>query len=150
MENSLVSNVQLIDFNEIADHRGKLISLESYKNIPFDIKRIYYLYNTQKDAERGFHAHINLKQVAVCVSGSCTIEVESLSGKDSYSMNTPNQGLFMEGIVWREIKNFSDNCVLIVLADELYQERDYIREYNLFQKHLTKLIPTTKTEFQKW
>lgn len=139
MSNRSVSEVKLIDFKEINDNRGKLISLESNINIPFDIKRVYYLYHTQKNAERGFHAHLELKQMAICVSGSCTIEVESIEGKASYTMNTPHKGLFMSGIVWREIRDFSDQCVLIVLADALYTEDDYIRNYNSFSLRLKSL-----------
>jgi len=139
MSDRFVSEVKLFNFTEIADGRGKLISLESNINIPFDVKRVYYLYSTKKEAARGFHAHIELKQMAICISGSCIIDVETVKGKTSFTMNCPNKGLFMDGIVWREIRNFSDDCVLLVLADAIYTEDDYIRDYDSFSLRLKSL-----------
>jgi len=141
MAGNKISKVKEVIFNDIVDDRGNLISLESNKNIPFDIKRVYYLFATKNGAERGFHAHIELKQMAVCVSGSCTIDVESIHGKASYKLNTPAKGLVMEGIVWREIRNFSDDCVLIVIADALYSEDDYIRNHDEFEEALYTNFP---------
>lgn len=132
MAGSVQSEVSELSFVGIGDSRGELVALESNKNIPFDIKRVYYMYQISKGAERGFHAHIKLKQVAVCVAGSCTIEVECVDGKSSYLLDTPDKGLYMSGLVWREIKNCSDDCVLMVLADALYSEVDYIRNYQSF------------------
>jgi dTDP-4-dehydrorhamnose 3,5-epimerase-like enzyme len=145
MTDKKISEVSLLNFSAIGDQRGKLISLESSKNIPFNIERVYYLFDTIKGAERGFHAHIDLQQIAICISGSCTMDVESIKGKTSYTLNTPNKGLFMRGLVWREIKNFSDGCVLMVLADAHYTEDDYIRKYSSFKQFLTKLVSQTET-----
>jgi len=146
MVGNKVSRVKHVTFNEIADSRGKLVSLESNVNIPFDIERVYYLFATQNGAERGFHAHIELKQMAICVSGSCTIDTESLQGSESYLLDTSNKGLLMEGIVWREIRNFSEDCVLVVIANALYSENDYIREYEIFKKALISMNSRTETE----
>jgi len=139
MRDKKVSEVGLVNFIEISDQRGKLVSLESNKNIPFNIKRVYYLFETSPGAERGFHAHIDLQQMAICVSGSCFIDVEYAGGKKSFLLDNPNQGLYMAGVVWREIRAFSDNCVLMVAADALYSEDDYIRDYNSFEKHLNTM-----------
>lgn len=139
MGGSVQSEVSELSFVGIGDKRGELVALESNKNVPFDIKRVYYMYQISKGAERGFHAHIKLKQVAVCVSGSCTIEVEYVDGKSSFLLDSPDKGIYMSGLVWREIKNCSDDCVLMVLADELYSEDDYIRQYSEFKQHLPQL-----------
>ena len=141
MAGKKISEVKLVSFNEIADSRGKLVSLEANVNIPFDIERVYYLFATKNGAERGFHAHIKLKQMAICVSGSCTIDVESIQGKASYQLDTPAKGLVMEGIVWREIRNFSNDCVLIVIADARYSEDDYIRNHDEFEEALYTNFP---------
>jgi dTDP-4-dehydrorhamnose 3,5-epimerase-like enzyme len=146
MGGKAVSKVKSIMFNEIGDNRGKLIALESNINIPFDIKRVYYLFATKNGAERGFHAHIELKQMAICLSGSCTMDVEYIQGKESYTLDSPSKGLLMEGIVWREIRDFSDDCVLIVLADALYSEDDYIRKYDKFEQSLLSIKSSLEME----
>ena len=121
-----------IELKLIGDERGSLISLEGNKNIPFDIKRIYYIFNTKKGVERGFHAHINLKQIAIAVKGSCTFVLDDGQKRKEVNLSNPNQGLFIEGLIWREMKDFSEDCVLIVLASEHYNEKDYIRSYDKF------------------
>lgn len=122
----------MIDFKIMGDERGNLISLEGNKNIPFDIKRIYYIFDTLQGVERGFHAHRNLKQVVVCMSGSCTFTLDDGKTREEVVLNNKSQGLFIEGFVWREIKNFSPDAVLVVLASEHYDEKDYIRNYEDF------------------
>lgn len=123
---------ELVNFNLLGDERGSLISLENSINIGFDIKRIYYIYNTKKNISRGFHAHKKLKQLLIAVSGSVDIYCEYQNKKQTYSLNSPNIGLVLEGPVWRVMQNFSDNAVLVVLADDFYDENDYIREYESF------------------
>lgn len=124
--------VELINFKILGDERGSLISLENSINIGFDIKRIYYIYNTKKNISRGFHAHKKLKQLLIAVSGSVDIYCEYQNKKQTYLLNSPNIGLVLEGPVWRIMQNFSDNAVLVVLADDFYDENDYIREYESF------------------
>lgn len=124
--------VELVNFKILGDERGSLISLENSINIGFDIKRIYYIYNTKKNISRGFHAHKKLKQLLIAVSGSVDIYCEYQNKKQTYSLNSPNIGLVLEGPVWRVMQNFSDNAVLVVLADDFYNENDYIREYESF------------------
>jgi len=126
--------IKEIEFDIKGDDRGKLISLENNINIPFEIKRVYYIFNTKNSVRRGFHAHKNLKQVAVCVKGSCKFLLDDGKEKSTITLNQPNKGLFIEGLIWREMYDFSDDCVLMVLADELYYESDYIRDYNEFLK----------------
>lgn len=123
---------ELIEFKEFIDERGGLVALEENKNIPFEIKRIYYIYKTPKDISRGFHAHKNLKQIAVCLSGSCNFLLDDGTSKSLFRMDNPNLGLYIENSVWREMSDFSEDCVLLVLASNLYDESDYIRDYQEF------------------
>ncbi|MFA0216714.1 FdtA/QdtA family cupin domain-containing protein [Vibrio cyclitrophicus] len=126
-------NYKLIDFNVVGDHRGKLIALESLDLIPFTINRIYYIYDTKEGISRGFHAHLDLEQVAVCVKGSCDFILDNGKTKEKIHLNSPNKGLHIFGITWREMHNFSEDCVLLVIASEKYNESDYIRDYNEFK-----------------
>lgn len=127
-----MNQFSIINLKLIGDERGSLISLEGNDNVPFDIKRVYYIFDTKDDVERGFHAHINLKQLVVAVKGSCTFVLDNGTKKEELLLDKPNQGLFIEGLIWREMKNFSSDCVLIVLASEYYNESDYIRNYDKF------------------
>jgi dTDP-4-dehydrorhamnose 3,5-epimerase-like enzyme len=123
---------ELIDFNILGDERGSLIAIEEGYNIPFDIKRVYYIFDTKKNVTRGYHAHKNLKQMAISVKGSCTFILDNGSIKEEIKLDNPKQGLYLEGLIWREMKDFSEDCVLLVLASEHYDENDYIRDYNNF------------------
>ena len=136
MAKIIKSNFQLIDFQTLGDDRGSLIVIEEGYNAPFDIKRVYYIFETKEGVERGFHAHINLKQIAIAVKGSCTFVLDNGYKREGIKLTNPNQGLFIEGIIWREMKDFSSDCVLVVLASEHYDESDYIRDYNKFIKEV--------------
>ena len=125
---------KLFNFKTLGDDRGSLISIEEGYNAPFNIKRVYYIFDTKKGVERGFHAHINLKQMAIAVKGSCSFILDNGIKREEIVLNNPNQGLFIHGLIWREMKDFSKDCVLIVLASEYYNESDYIREYDEFLK----------------
>lgn len=125
---------KLIDFPTLGDKRGSLVSLESNKSIPFDIKRVYYIFGTEQGAARGFHAHKQLKQVAVCVTGKCKMVLDNGKEKSEIWLDSPTKGVLIEDMVWREMHDFSDDCVLLVLASEHYDESDYIRDYSEFIK----------------
>ena len=126
--------IKLIDFKKSGDDRGSLISLEQNKNIPFEIKRVYYIYGTKQDVRRGFHAHKQLKQVVICISGSCKFLLDDGKDKKNILLDTPEKGLVISDVIWREMYDFSTDCILMVLADELYDESDYIRDYDEFVK----------------
>jgi len=119
---------RLINFSVIGDSRGSLVSLEGSRNIPFDIKRVYYIYGTKPNQERGKHAHKELQQVIVCLSGSCTIILDDGKKRESIEINRPDVGLYIGKNIWREMKDFSNDCVLMVLANEYYDEKEYIRD----------------------
>ena len=135
-----MASYKLIDFKTLGDDRGSLIAIEEGYNAPFDIKRVYYIFDTKKGVERGFHAHINLKQLAIAVKGSCTFVLDDANNRKEIRLTNPNQGLFIKGLIWREMKDFSEDCVLVVLASEHYDESDYIRDYKTFKKELSKCI----------
>lgn len=125
---------KLVEFNVMGDERGQLIALEENKEIPFDIKRVYYIFDTKEGVERGFHAHINLAQICIAVKGSCTFTLDDGKTREEIKLDNPNEGLYIEGLIWREMKNFSEDCILVVLASEHYDESDYIRDYDYFLK----------------
>lgn len=124
--------VNLVPFKVLGDDRGSLISLEAGKNIPFEVKRVYYIFGTKSGVSRGFHAHKDLRQVAVCVAGSCRFILDDGRERAEIHLDSPDKGLLIEGLIWREMHNFSEDCVLMVLADQHYDESDYIRDYKTF------------------
>lgn len=123
---------KIIDFDVKGDSSGSLIALESNKDIPFDIKRVYYVYDTQDSAIRGKHAHRKLEQVIICISGECDFILDDGKKRETIHLNSPTQGLHITHNTWREFTNFTKNSVILVLASELYDETDYIRDYNQF------------------
>lgn len=124
--------IEWIDFPVIGDERGNLIALEGMKNIPFEIKRVYYLFGMQSNIPRGFHAHKATVQCAVCVKGSCDILMDNGTEKQIVTLGSPVKGLLIDVMQWHEMGNFSQDCVLMVLASENYDESDYIRDYSEF------------------
>jgi len=127
---------ELVDFKTLGDERGSLIALEENYNTPFAIKRVYYIFDTKEGVTRGYHAHSNLKQIAIAVKGSCTFVLDNGKRREEIDLDNPNKGLLIEGLIWREMKDFSSDCVLIVLASEHYDENDYIRDYDIFLEEL--------------
>ena len=123
---------RLLHFNSHKDPRGQLVALEAMREIPFDVKRVYYMSQMERDTPRGFHAHRDLQQVAICLAGSCTFIIDDGKARKSFELNSPDTGLFIGNYIWREMHSFSANCVLMVLASAYYSEQDYIRDYNRF------------------
>ena len=131
-----MSLIKIISFNPLGDERGSLVALESNKSVPFDIKRVYYIFGTKEGVSRGFHAHLNLKQVVVCVKGSCRFVLDNGKQKEEIILDDATEGLLIEGLTWREMYDFSPDCVLIILANKYYNENDYIRDYDEFLKEI--------------
>lgn len=119
-------------FQSHGDDRGQLVAIEECKDIPFEIKRIYYIYNTLQGVIRGYHAHKQLQQVLICVHGNCKIRLDN--GKEStiVCLDKPYEGIYLSNNIWREMFDFSPDAVLLVLASEIYDESDYIRDYDEF------------------
>lgn len=130
--------VKMYHFPPHGDDRGQLIAIEEQKDLPFDIKRVYYIYDTLEGVRRGFHAHRNLQQILICVSGSCKIHLDDGQETAEVLLNDRTQGLYISNNMWREMYDFSEGAVLLVLASEYYDEADYIRNYEDFLKSVSK------------
>lgn len=123
-------------FQPHGDERGQLVALEEYKEIPFKIKRVYYMYDTGPNVTRGLHAHKSLQQILICIHGSCKIRLDNGVEKEIVLLDKPNEGLYVSNTMWREMFDFSEDAVLMVLASELYDEEDYIRDYDEFLDYI--------------
>lgn len=119
-------------FQQHGDERGQLVALEEIRDIPFKIKRVYYMYDTKREVRRGKHAHKSLEQILICIHGSCKILLDDGIDQKVVSLEKPYEGLYIANTMWREMYDFSDDAVLLVLASEMYDEKDYIRDYEEF------------------
>lgn len=132
------SDINLIEFNTHGDDRGQLIAIEENRDIPFEVKRVYYMFETKKGVVRGKHAHRKLMQVLICISGSCKVLLDDGKNRETVILDRPDKGLLVTNVLWREMYDFSENAVLMVLASELYDESDYIRDYDEFLAYIEK------------
>jgi dTDP-4-dehydrorhamnose 3,5-epimerase-like enzyme len=124
--------LKIIPLQAHGDDRGSLIALEEEHNIPFEIKRVYYMFNTKEGVRRGLHAHRKLKQVAIAMRGYCRFVLDNGKERVEILLDNSAQGLLIDSCMWREMYDFSEDCVLMVLADSYYDENDYIRDYDKF------------------
>tara|TARA_B100001093_G_scaffold96961_1_gene88926 strand:- start:7898 stop:8311 length:414 start_codon:yes stop_codon:yes gene_type:complete len=129
-----IEMMKKIKLKMLGDERGSMVVLESNTSVPFEIKRVYYIFDTKNNVSRGFHAHKELRQLAVCVSGSCRLLLDDGKSKKNIILNNPSEGLLIGNLIWREMHDFSSDCVLMVLANEYYDELDYIRDYEKFKE----------------
>lgn len=125
-------------FQQHGDTRGQLVALEEHKDIPFEIKRIYYMYDTGYGVRRGYHAHKSLEQILICIHGSCKILLDDGAEKKVVSLEKPYEGLYIANNMWREMFDFSSDAVLLVLASDYYNEEDYIRNYEEFLRFVER------------
>lgn len=125
-------------FQPHGDERGQLVALEEMIDIPFKIKRVYYMYDTLPGVTRGFHAHKKLEQILICIHGSCKIRLDNGKEKKEVPLEKPYEGLYIAHDMWREMYDFSEDAVLMVLASEIYDENDYIRDYDEFLRYVNK------------
>lgn len=128
----------LLNFDILGNHEGSLVALENSKEIPFDVKRVYYIWGNKKDVIRGRHAHRNLEQLIICACGSCDFILDDGKERTKVCLNNPAQGLHIKSNIWREFTNFSEDCVIVVLASEFYDESDYIRDYQTFLTEISR------------
>jgi dTDP-4-dehydrorhamnose 3,5-epimerase-like enzyme len=128
--------IKFLDIKTLGDERGHLIALENDKSVPFAIKRVYYLTDTQPGVPRGFHAHKELTQVAVCVSGRCLMKMDDGHTQEEVWLDAPDKAIVIEKMIWHEMHDFSSDCVLLVLASDFYDEQDYIRNYDAFMEQV--------------
>ena len=134
----MLKHCKTIDIKCHKDERGGLVAIEGKNDIPFEIKRIYYIYGNDCDIRRGFHAHKNLKQLLICLHGECKIHLDDGENTLEVSLDDPTKGLIIGGCVWREMYDFTNEAVLLVLASEYYSEADYIRNYDEFIKYIRR------------
>lgn len=130
---------RIVELEEIGCARGKLMAFENGVNLEFTPQRTYVIYGNNDNVRRGYHAHYDLKQLIVCVNGSCKFLIDDGKDKKIISLSKPQQGLVIEGLVWREIFDFSHDCILMVLADKIYDPDDYIRDYQFFLKTIESI-----------
>ncbi len=123
---------EVIEITELGDERGRLTVIEENNHIPFDIKRVFYIYGTVQGVRRGFHAHYKTRQALICVSGNCKVYLNNTEREVDVLLDEPTKVLILEPNDWHEMYDFSPDCVLLVLASELYQAEDYIRDYDQF------------------
>lgn len=127
---------QIVDLNKIFDPRGNLTVVEQMRNVPFEVKRVYWVYDVPSGEWRGGHAHKQCKEFIVAVSGSFDVTLDNGRGiKNTYHLNHPYQGLIVDTNIWRTLEDFSSGAVCLVLASELFEEEDYIREYDEFLRN---------------
>jgi dTDP-4-dehydrorhamnose 3,5-epimerase-like enzyme len=133
-----IESCGLVNLPKISDPRGNLTFVESNRHVPFEIKRVYYLYDVPGGAERGGHGHKALHQLIVAISGSFDIHLDDGVSKKTIHMNRSYEGLYVCPMIWREIDNFSSGAVCLVLASDYYDEADYYRDYGNFVQDVNK------------
>jgi hypothetical protein len=138
LEMSRVEDCKLVDLPKIQNSSGNITVLENFKDVPFDIKRIYYLYDIPMGSERGGHGHLELEQYIIAASGSFNFVLNDGLNEKIFFLNDPSKALYIKSGIWREIKNFSSGSICLVLASKEYNEDDYIRDYNDFLKYKKK------------
>lgn len=134
-KNDFFKDCKMLSFTKITDSRGNLSVIEQNNQVPFEIKRLFFLYDVPSGASRGGHAHKELKQVIIALSGSFDVIVDDGFTQKTIQLNRPNMGLFIPPGVWSELMNFSSNAIALSVASEVYIESDYIRDYKLFKKY---------------
>ena len=135
----MLSNCKIIELPQIADPRGNLTFVENRNHIPFDISRVYYLYDVPGGSERGGHAHKALNQLIIAMSGSFDVVLDDGSGEKRFHLNRSYYGLYVCPMIWRRLDNFSSGSVCMVLASNLFDEDDYYRDYDEYVAALTAL-----------
>ena len=127
-------NSRIIDLEVKTDGRGKLTPLEYPKQLDFPLERVYYIYDVNNDITRGYHSHRDLEQLLIAVSGSLKVRIKTPFSEEVITLNNPSKGLYIGPMIWREMFDFSENAVLLVLASHEYDESDYIRDYEQYER----------------
>jgi len=132
---NVINMVQMLEFEQKGDERGHLVIVEGMTDIPFDIKRVFYIYGSDKDVIRGQHANINSEFILINVSGSSKVRVDDGKGNEAiYSLNRPHTGIYLPKMIWKDMYDFSSDSILLCLASTHYDGSEYIRNYDEFIK----------------
>jgi hypothetical protein len=129
-----MSVIKIVNLVCHGDARGSLVALESEGNVPFTIERVYFVYATKPCVSRGFHAHKDLKQLAICVAGKCRVILDNGRIREEVWLDSPTKGLLIDTLIWRELHDFSDDCVLLVLASKHFNSDDYVTNFDEFRQ----------------
>lgn len=132
-------DIKKYEFASMGNEQGQLVALEQLKNIPFEIKRVYYIVKTVDDVVRGKHAHRNLEQILICVNGAFTLKLDDGESQEIIRMDKHNEGVYVGNAVWREMYDFEPGTVLLVIASQYYDTEDYIRDYDEFLEYARKI-----------
>jgi len=132
-------NYKILDFNVFGDSNGHLISCQNLVNCPFDVKRVFWIYDTKPKVVRGSHANRNSEFLLVAINGSCKIKIDNGEKQEVVSLDNPHTALYLNKMMWKEMYDFSYNATLLVLTNTLYDETEYIRDYNEYLKEVGKL-----------
>jgi dTDP-4-dehydrorhamnose 3,5-epimerase-like enzyme len=127
-----------LTFPQLGDERGHLVVVEAMKNIPFDIKRIFYMYGADKEVIRGQHANKYSEFILINLAGSCDILVDDGKNREVMVLDKPHHGIYLEKLVWKDMYNFSEDSILLVLSNEYYDSKEYIRDYDEFKEKISK------------
>lgn len=129
-----MKNYKILKFPQLGDERGHLVVVEGNKDIPFDIKRIFYIYGSDKDVVRGQHANRLSEFALINISGRCDVFVDDGRNQETIILDKPHQGIYLNKMVWKNMFNFSKDAILLVLSNEYYNSKEYIRDYEEFKK----------------
>ena len=134
----LEEQIQILDFPDLGDERGNLVVVEGGQAIPFDIKRIFYIYGSDTEVVRGSHANLRSEFVMINVSGTSKVKVDNGQEQRILELNRPRMGLYLKSMVWKEMYDFSQDSVLLVLSNEHYDPNEYIRDYKTYLEMVWK------------
>ncbi|MGL4866435.1 MAG: sugar 3,4-ketoisomerase [Cetobacterium sp.] len=129
---------KLLSFPQLGDDRGHLVVVEGMKNIPFEIKRMFYIYGTKEDVVRGQHANRKSEFVLINLAGSCKIKVDDGRNEEIIVLDKAHEGIYLDKMVWKDMYDFSENSILLVLSNQSYDSEEYVRDYAKFKKEITK------------
>ncbi len=132
----LINRIFFVSVKTIIDTRGNLSVIEGGKDLPFDIKRVFYIWNNQENSPRGGHAHKNLYQAFIAINGKCKIELNDNKETATYELSEPNRCILIPPLIWCDIYDFSWDCVLLAIVSDYYDESDYIRDYDEYIKYI--------------
>ena len=137
---------KLLTFPQLGDERGHLVVVEGMKDIPFEIKRMFYIYGTSNDVVRGQHANKNSEFVLINLAGSCKIKINDGKHEEIIVLNKPHEGIYLNKMVWKDMYDFSEDSILMVLSNYSYDAKEYVRDYEEFEKEMKKIREGEKNE----